>query len=150
MNQKARQKLEIDARNSITRTSIRDVAVELQSILTQRLVAYAAGLADGRDIGRYARGEREPQKDTVFNLKNLLFIVSILKSQESSETIQSWFMGMNPLLDDHSPAELLRADPNNYSRVLDAARDFVDTAEQEEKIELAHVSKLNSPVSNEA
>ena len=51
-----------------------------------------------------------------------LGIVGILRSVEAMSTIQAWFAGMNPLLDDQSPAIVLATDPD---AVVLAAQDFV-------------------------
>jgi len=49
-------------------------------------------------------------------------VLGILRDREDLQTIKAWFRGMNPLLDDKSPALTLRKDPE---AVLDAASDFV-------------------------
>ena len=48
----------------------------------------------------------------------------ILRRYEAPDTIRAWFRGMNPLLDDKSPALSLRKHPQ---AVLAAARAFVES-----------------------
>lgn len=47
----------------------------------------------------------------------------MLKGDDADPTIRAWFMGMNPQLDDVSPAEALAED--RFREVLAAARAFL-------------------------
>ncbi len=108
------------------RANISQIADELQKILGQKLTAYAVGLADGRDIGRFARGDRSPNSSTQAALRNLKYIVDIL-SAEDTGTIRNWLVGMNPMLSDRSPATLLHeSSDKNRELVTAAARKFVE------------------------
>jgi hypothetical protein len=110
------------------RKGISDLATELQGRLTQRLLAYMIGISDGRDIGRYVRGEREPHASTAQRLRNVYYLVSLLKSSEEDTTIQAWLTGLNPMLEDRSPAELLHEDHERHlTAVLRAAKKFIQT-----------------------
>src|SRR5437870_4617082 len=80
----------------IGRSSLQHLAATLQDTLTQRLTAYIAGISDGRDLGRYARGERSPHLKTFTKLNDLFNLVSLIKDNEPSEMIQVWFLGRNP------------------------------------------------------
>lgn len=101
------------------------MALRLQQKLTQRLTAYMVDLADGRDIGRYARGERKPHPGTQMKLRDLFSLVSMLTEREDAETIQAWFMGRNPELKHRAPALLLHENFNvNYEQVRKAAIKF--------------------------
>jgi len=113
----------------VARASLHHLAHELQEILTQRLVAYIIGIADGRDIGRYARQERKPHAGTDIKLRELYNLVSMMRKKEDSETIQIWFQGRNPELADNSPAKLLHDDFTNYSRVKLAIEKFLSSGE---------------------
>lgn len=108
------------------RAGLAEIAKDLQETLTQRLVAYVVGLSDGRDIGRYVRRERTPHPSTAGKLRDLYYVVNLLRAQEDNQTIQAWFTGMNPELDDRSPATLLRESfEENKTRVVTAARKFL-------------------------
>lgn len=55
-------------------------------------------------------------------IRDTLLIVELLTSVDAPSTVRGWFMGMNPLLDDVSPAEALQ-----HGRVRDvvaAAQEF--------------------------
>jgi hypothetical protein len=58
----------------------RELANELQELLGQKLVAYAAGDRHPKSIGRYARGEREPAPETLGALVTLRTVVGILRN----------------------------------------------------------------------
>lgn len=104
------------------RGSISLIAKELQAALGQRLTAVIAGTNDGRAVGQWSRGERQPHPETERRLRYAYQIVELLRQHESDTTIKAWFMGMNPDLDDRAPALVLAADPQ---RVLQAARSFL-------------------------
>jgi rhodanese-related sulfurtransferase len=46
----------------------------------------------------------------------------VLLEREAPDTIQAWFIGMDPFLDDEPPVLVLRRDPE---RVVRAARSFL-------------------------
>ncbi len=114
----------------VARSRLEVIAEQLQSVLTQKLTAYLVSLSDGRDIGRYARGERKPHPSTQMKLRHLFSLVSLMMESEDRDTVQVWFMGRNPELDDQSPASLLHQDFNeNFLQVRDAAKKFLSTGE---------------------
>jgi hypothetical protein len=114
---------------NVARSSMADLAFELQNILTQRLTAYIVGLSDGRDIGRYARRERKPHSGTDAKLRELYNLVSMMKKKEHPETIQIWFLGKNPDLEDRSPANVLHESFDSYPQVKRAVEKFLATSE---------------------
>lgn len=114
---------------NVARSSMSDIAKELQEILTQRLTAYIVGLSDGRDIGRYARKERKPHSGTDVKLRELYNLISMMKEKEDPETIQIWFQGRNPDLKDCSPARLLHDNFNSYPQIKRAVEKFLATGE---------------------
>jgi hypothetical protein len=55
----------------------------------------------------------------------------ILAEREQPRVVQAWFTGLNPQLDDASPARLIRESPDlddTGARILAAARSFVANA----------------------
>ena len=128
MRQAAARKNMEDLPIEQARKGISALAAELQERLTQRLLAYMIGISDGRDIGRYARGEREPHASTAQHLRNVYYLVCLLGESEDDATIQAWLTGLNPMLDDRSPAELLHDDHEAHMQlVLRAAKKFIQT-----------------------
>jgi hypothetical protein len=59
-------------------------------------------------VRQWAEGEREPSEEVRQRLRVALQVALPLAQEESPEIAQAWFQGMNPQLDDRSPARLLR------------------------------------------
>jgi hypothetical protein len=110
------------AHDEATRATTAELAQFLQDLLGQKLTAAMVGLQDPKAVGAWARGERCPHTSTEKSLRHAYRIARLLKQVESPQTIRAWFVGMNPLLDDEAPAELLSKEP---VRVLQAARAFL-------------------------
>jgi hypothetical protein len=114
--------LEAQVHSAAHRTPLPEVARALQELFGQRLTAVIAGVSDVRAIGRWARSEREPQPEHERHLRDAYQIAQLLLSVESPSTVRLWFTGMNPLLDDRSPALVVGEDP---VQTLRAARAFL-------------------------
>lgn len=104
------------------------VVAQLRSQLGAPLLAYIAGVRETRVVHEWAIGLREI-KDGVSEqrLRVTLRVVSCITEHASPEIAQAWFQGLNPELDDCSPARLLREaeDVEGTGRaVLAAARAF--------------------------
>ena len=101
----------------------RTISACLQDVLSQRLAAYVCGLKEGRTIARWANGETtEIRHENEKRLRNAYAVVRLLASFYTPATIRAWFLGMNPRLDDESPADVLRG--GDGRGVLAAARAF--------------------------
>lgn len=109
-------------RRQPARVPVPEVARCLQDVLGQRLAAEAVGVRDPKAVGAWARGARAPHPATTLHLRHAYEVVQLLLEQEGAETVRAWFGGMNPELDDRSPASLLAADP---AAVVGAARAFL-------------------------
>lgn len=98
----------------------------LREMLGARLVAYIGRVANTRSVREWADGERAPGADVIQRLRAAYYIAGLLNERESAVTVQSWFQGMNPQLDDSSPARLLRNEPLDEigPKVIAAARTF--------------------------
>ena len=99
-----------------------DVARALQTVLGSSLVALVAGVHDPRTIQAWERGTRLPSAQAQTRLRNAWQVTQVLLEREAPDTIQAWFIGMDPFLDDEQPAVMLRRDPD---RVVRAARSFL-------------------------
>lgn len=97
-----------EAHRSATEAQPSYMAAALQDALGQKLVAYIVGISDSKTVGRWARGVREPTPDNEKRLRTAFYIFQLLNELESSYTVRAWFAGLNPLLDDESPAAYLR------------------------------------------
>lgn len=108
--------------------SIADMAKLLQHVLSGRLAAYTVGIKDAKTVSRWANQETEVVRNDAVErrLRATFQIALMLLEVDSPSTIKAWFIGMNPFLDDASPAEAIRI--GKEREVLDAARAFVASA----------------------
>jgi hypothetical protein len=113
---------EVDSYMAAVRSSVSQIASELEGLLGQRLTAVIAGVSDAKAITKWARGERAPRPDAEQRLRDAYYVTTLLLQAESPSTVRAWFSGMNPELDDRAPALALADDA---PRVLQAARTFL-------------------------
>lgn len=105
-------------------TPIAKVALQLLEILGARLAAMVIGLSDPKALSSYIKEGQKPQGETERRLRLAhQIVVRLMKGGVPRESVQSWFVGMNPELNDEAPAKVILDDPK---RVLDAARAFVE------------------------
>lgn len=86
---------------------IADIAAFLQETLGQRLVAFMAGVSDPKTVGQWIRGAQRPRHESEEHLRTAFQVFHLLQDEESPHTVRAWFIGMNPQLDDVSPAEAI-------------------------------------------
>ena len=111
------------AHRSSLRPSIQEVAADLNALFGRELLAVMTGIQSPRTVTQWIRGESEPHPTTAKNLRNVEYVAAFLReSGQARETVQAWFVGMNPLLRGQSPAEVIGRDA---LVVLEAAKDFV-------------------------
>lgn len=99
----------------------------LRDLLGARLVAYLGGVKETRAVRQWAEGSRAIGKPADVERLRLAYRVSrIIVERDSKEVAQAWFQGLNPGLDDVSPARLLREGDleADGARVIAAARQF--------------------------
>lgn len=119
------------ATHSLRSSAVRRTPADLHSVieflaehLGRRLLAMAIGV-DHRTIERWiADPERQPRFDAETRLRAAYQVFQELQPFEAPVTIRAWFMGMNPQLDDLSPAEAIRDDRSR--EVMSAARAFIN------------------------
>jgi uncharacterized protein (DUF2384 family) len=117
----ASEKLDIDAAT----LPIREIASYLQGAVGQRVAAAVAGLADAKQIGRYARPNGpEPHDMTDRRLREGYKVVRMLVDAYDDKTARAWLFGTNTRLDDRAPVEVLgEADSTaDFASVVQAAR----------------------------
>jgi hypothetical protein len=109
------------------RLTLDKVVDELRGVLGAKLVAYIAGVSETRAVREWAEAVREPRSPVPERLRITLQIAEMLLHRNSRGVVQAWFQGLNPRLDDRSPAWLLReGDLDEVGpEVLSAARAFV-------------------------
>jgi len=109
------------------RLELPDAIAETSRLLGPKLVAYICGVSETRLVRAWADGERSPRGHAEPRLRLALWIASLIAERDNEHVAQAWFQGLNPQLDDRSPARLLRdGDPDEIGpEVLAAARTFV-------------------------
>jgi hypothetical protein len=112
-----------DAHRKAVESTIQDVVGYMQEVLGQKLVAYIAGVSDPRTVGRWAAGERTPRAEHEQRLRCAYQTFQLLLAEESPHTVRAWFLGLNPQLDDESPAQSIH--DGKFRDVLVAAKAFL-------------------------
>jgi len=98
------------AHRQATEASVREIAALLQETLSRQITAYIAGVKDGKTVSRWASGEVTEIRDYKMEqrLRTAYQITKILLTVDAAQTVRAWYIGMNPYLDDTSPAEAIR------------------------------------------
>jgi hypothetical protein len=104
-------------------SDLADVVKLLSETLSKPLVAVIVG-RDAKTVGRWVAGSNAPGEREEATLRNTLQIVELLTSVDSPSVARAWFMGMNPQLDDNSPAEAVSE--GRIREVMAAARAYVN------------------------
>lgn len=100
-----------------------ELVSQLREMLGVRLVAYIGGVKSARSVSTWAEGIVTPGEVDRERLRHAFHAAALLRDRYDATTVQSWFKGMNPALDDDAPAHVLRkSDP------LDGARDVIAVA----------------------
>ena len=86
----------------------RAVAEALRTLLGARLTAYIGNVGETRAVHGWVDGERQPSETTRQRLRHALVVAMTIADGDGPDVAQAWFQGLNPQLDDRSPARLLR------------------------------------------
>jgi len=108
-----------------TTRSMGEIAAYLQEAVGQRVAAAIAGLADAKQIGRYAREDGpEPHGATERRLREGYKVVRMLVDAYDGKTARAWLFGTNSRLDDCAPIEVLgqASSAAEFASVVKAAR----------------------------
>ena len=116
-----------DAHARATRSTFPEVTGELRDILGARLCAYLGSVKETRAVHQWADGSRAPSTEVQRRLRVALQTAAPIAGADSAAVAQAWFQGLNPQLDDRSPAHLLReGDLDEIGpAVIGAARSFL-------------------------
>src|SRR5436190_23518590 len=105
-------------------SSVGDMAAFLQDALGQKLVAFMVRVDDPKTIGRWASEKHLPRDiDVERRLRDTYQVFRLLLTKESPYTVRAWFVGLNPQLNDESPATAIRE--GRSRAVFVAARAFL-------------------------
>jgi hypothetical protein len=105
--------------------TVAQIAAHLNDNLGPKLTAFMVG-KDQQTVARWAKATQQPPRNDVEverRLRAVFAIVLLLSENDTRHVIRAWFLGMNPQLDDLSPAEAIA---NGELRdAMAAARAFV-------------------------
>jgi hypothetical protein len=84
-------------------------------------------VAETRAVREWADGTRTPGNEVQQRFRVALQVALLLNESDGREVTQAWFQGLNPQLDDRSPARMLREGTLDETgpQVLAAARAFL-------------------------
>jgi len=102
--------------------NVSEIAEFLNENLGPKLTAYLVGKSP-QTVSRWIRGEQSPpQPEVERRLRGSFQIFDLLVESDSRHVVRAWFIGMNPQLDDHSPAEVIAS--GDTRSAMAAARAF--------------------------
>ena len=104
----AQSRPDLAAHTRAVRASFQEVADQLRSLLGARLVAYLGSVRETRAVHQWASGDRRPGEEIQQRLRLALHVTLLIAQADSPAVAQAWLQGLNPQLDDRSPARLLR------------------------------------------
>ncbi|MGZ3507338.1 MAG: hypothetical protein ACXVAC_02925 [Vulcanimicrobiaceae bacterium] len=118
---------DLEAHDRAMSLPISEVVGELVELLGATTVAAIAGVSETRAVNQWTLG-RMPQRPHV--LRFALQIASMIAEGRDHESVQAWFQGCNPHLDDAIPALMLRTRPlpEVQGALIAAARSFANRA----------------------
>jgi hypothetical protein len=96
------------AHQRAVRASFSEVASALSEILGAKLCAYLGSVKETRAVHEWADGVREPSAGTQRRLRLALQVALAIADADGRDVTRAWFQGLNPQLEDRSPARLLR------------------------------------------
>jgi hypothetical protein len=109
------------------RSTFPEAVGALRELLGPQLVAYLGSVRETRTVHQWGEGVREPSAAVQQRLRVALQVAAMLAEAESPRIALAWMQGLNPQLDDRSPARLLRdGDIDEVGpAVIGAARAFL-------------------------
>src|SRR2546428_12820037 len=90
------------------RSSFPEVVAALREILGLKLCAYLGSVKETRAVNEWAEGVREPSEAVQRRLRLAFQVPEAIAEGGGPEVARAWFQGLDPQLDDRSPARLLR------------------------------------------
>jgi hypothetical protein len=120
------QKPGMRAYDDAIRSTFPELVTKLRDIVGVRLVAYIGNVKSTKPVAEWAAGSRAPGATDRDRLFVAYQIAALLRERNEAVTVQSWFKGMNPALNDVSPARVLRTgEPDEVGpEVMAAAKAF--------------------------
>lgn len=115
------------AHHWVVRADFPEVVVALRELLGAKLVAYLGGVNETRAVRQWAEGDRVPSEVVRRRLMVAYQVAATIAADDAARVAQAWMQGLNPQLQDRSPARLLRdGDPDEVGpEVIGAMRAFL-------------------------
>ena len=104
----AQPRPDLAAHERAVRTPFPELVEQLRSLLGARLTAYLGAVKETRAVHEWVSGERTPSELTQHRLRTALQVAIVVADADGPTVAQAWFQGLNPQLEDRSPARLLR------------------------------------------
>jgi hypothetical protein len=103
------------------------VTRQLTDILGAQLVAYIGSVKETRAVREWIAGTRAPRGDASLRLRFAYRVAKCIADSDGIETAQAWFQGLNPMLGNVSPAQLIRTGDLNADgpRIIRAEENFL-------------------------
>ena len=101
------------------------MASTLVNVMGRAIVAGIVGIRNPKTISRWANGEVTSVRDR-YSEERLIAayqVAILLQEHYGNDTIRSFMLGMNPVLNDESPAIALR--DGDFKGAINAARNFL-------------------------
>ncbi|WP_029116444.1 hypothetical protein [Mycobacterium sp. URHB0044] len=118
---------DLAAYNEAVGMSPAELVTALRSLLGAKLVAYIGGVKETRAVRQWAEGSRNiANPSDVERLRVAYRAARVVNLKDNTQIVQAWFQGLNPFLDDVSPARVLRDGDVDADgpRVIAAARQY--------------------------
>ncbi|TJY67358.1 hypothetical protein E4J89_15785 [Arthrobacter sp. CAU 1506] len=117
------QRPDLRAYADSVRLPFHEVVSGLRDMLGVRLAAYIGGVKSARSVSTWAEGTGTPGEVDRERLRHAFHAAALLRERYDVATVQSWFKGMNPALNNDAPARVLRE-----ADLLTGARDVIAVA----------------------
>ncbi len=118
---------DVGAHRTAMKGSIAAVTRQLTDILGAQLVAYMGSVKETRAVREWIAGTRVPRGDASQRLRFAYRVAKCIADSDGVETAQAWFQGLNPMLGNVSPAQLIRTGDLNTDgpRIIKAEEHFL-------------------------
>ncbi len=123
----ARPRPDLAVYDRAMRVELPEAVAEASRLLGPKLIAYMCGVSETRSVRAWAKGDYVPREPAPQRIRLALWVASLIAEHDNARVAQAWFQGLNPQLDDQSPARLLREGELDDvgPQVVAAARAFV-------------------------
>jgi hypothetical protein len=120
------RRAEFEAREFAVSTPTGEMVGWLRQVLGPRLVAFIGGVSETRATRQWAEGTRSVSAEVERRLRDTAQVTHLIASTFDAHTAQAWMQGLDPMLDDRSPAWTLRSSVGDDDRraVVASARRF--------------------------